>query len=244
MAKMRSEQELLARWHGGVNGRSSVGSSPLSSEEDEGSSHPRSSLRAYSRRSSKRDIGGLRRRRDKNSSNMTNGSGGSGAASASASASASSPPSLPPPPPPPSSSSTSVTVNPEESEYQELQKLLASGGHLNQEQTARARSLMVKEHGANAVATAAMPTSGSAGGSNGIGGSSLLPLDFLWFDFHKECAKMQWHNLSRLFDLRGDTIASYVLCRCWHYCFFYSCLYCPLCVCLLVRLFRDGGVSA
>jgi len=35
-------------------------------------------------------------------------------------------------------------------------------------------------------------------------GSSAL--DYLWFDFHKECAKMQWHHLSRLFERRGDSL--------------------------------------
>jgi hypothetical protein len=28
-------------------------------------------------------------------------------------------------------------------------------------------------------------------------------MDFLWFDFHKECAKMKWFNLSKIFDLKG-----------------------------------------
>lgn len=26
-------------------------------------------------------------------------------------------------------------------------------------------------------------------------------LKYVWFDFHKECAKMQWQNLSKLIDI-------------------------------------------
>jgi len=33
---------------------------------------------------------------------------------------------------------------------------------------------------------------------------ALSPLQFLWFDFHKECAKMKWNHLSRLFERKGD----------------------------------------
>jgi hypothetical protein len=43
---------------------------------------------------------------------------------------------------------------------------------------------------------------GAAGGSNSSSGA----LDYLWFDFHKECAKMQWHHLSKLFERRGDSL--------------------------------------
>jgi hypothetical protein len=28
----------------------------------------------------------------------------------------------------------------------------------------------------------------------------------LWFDFHKECAKMQWGNLSKVFERRGEAL--------------------------------------
>lgn len=40
--------------------------------------------------------------------------------------------------------------------------------------------------------------------SSRLNGSGAL--DYLWFDFHKECAKMQWHHLSRLFERRGDSL--------------------------------------
>ena len=33
-------------------------------------------------------------------------------------------------------------------------------------------------------------------------------LEFYWFDFHKECAKMKWHNLSKIFVEKGATLDS------------------------------------
>lgn len=32
---------------------------------------------------------------------------------------------------------------------------------------------------------------------------------YIWFDFHKECSKMQWHNLSKLINEIAESIQAF-----------------------------------
>lgn len=34
-------------------------------------------------------------------------------------------------------------------------------------------------------------------------------LQYVWFDFHGECAKMKWENLSKLVDICRDDLENY-----------------------------------
>lgn len=34
-------------------------------------------------------------------------------------------------------------------------------------------------------------------------------LNYTWFDFHGECKKMKWENLSKLIDIVKDELSSY-----------------------------------
>ena len=34
-------------------------------------------------------------------------------------------------------------------------------------------------------------------------------LNYVWFDFHSECKKMKWENLSKLIDIMSDQINEY-----------------------------------
>lgn len=39
-------------------------------------------------------------------------------------------------------------------------------------------------------------------------------MSYVWFDFHHECRKMQWHNLSKLMDLINKELKEYKFTRC------------------------------
>ena len=48
-----------------------------------------------------------------------------------------------------------------------------------------------------------------SGGRWARGGGAPGSLDFIWFDFHKECAKMKWSNLSKLLERGGEALDSH-----------------------------------
>jgi phosphatidylinositol 4-phosphatase len=76
----------------------------------------------------------------------------------------------------------------------------------------KGRSASVSNATAPSAPAQGSPSSGAAGGSSkSLKVSSLFaePIVYVWFDFHHECRKMQWGNLSKLMADVQDQFAQY-----------------------------------